>query len=125
MEFIENEFSPESESLKNLKEKIVKAGLAFHPYLAMQAINQEVETQLRDLIVGHFKGMPVPSLGECNMEIKAYADAEEERYQAFQKSQRLDPNAVLAGNLTTINSSGSVETAANKPKIVDKTKKKK
>lgn len=127
MEFIENEFEPKNGTLKDLKDKITKKGLSFHPYLAMQAINQEVESQLRETIVSHFKGMSVSSLGECNMEIKEYAEAEEARYQAFQRAKELDPNAVLkdGGSVTHINSSDNVAMAANRPKIVDKTKKKK
>jgi hypothetical protein len=121
MEFQENEFCPKNETLKDLKEKIIKKGLSFHPYLAMQAINQEVETQLRDLIVNHFKGMSVEQLGLCNQEIKEYADTEEERYQSFQKAMKLDPNSVLKGNVTSISS----EPTNNTTKIVDKTKKKK
>lgn len=97
MEFIENEFEPKNETLLDLKTKIIKAGLSFHPYLAMQAINQEVESQLRDIIVGHFKGMRVEQLGKCNQEIKEYAEAEEARYQEFQKSSLKDgPNAPTA-----------------------------
>jgi hypothetical protein len=121
MEFQENEFCPTNETLKDLKDKIIKKGLSFHPYLAMQAINQEVETQLRDLIVNHFKGMKVEMLGLCNQEIKEYADAEEARYQAFQRAQTLDPNSVLKGNVTSISS----ESVDKSTKIVDKTKKKK
>lgn len=93
--FVDKEFVPKNESLKNLKEKIVKAGLEFHPYLAMQAINNEVETQLRELITSHFKGMPVQSLGICNAEIKEYAEAEEKRWNDYQAALKLDPNAVL------------------------------
>lgn len=86
MEFVENEFKPKNETLKDLKDKITKKGLSFHPYLAMQAINQEVETQARDLVVNHFKGMSIEMLGKCNAEIKEYAEAEEARWQAFQKA---------------------------------------
>lgn len=96
MEFIENSFEPKNETLKDLKDKILKKGLSFHPYLAMQAINKEVETQLTDLVVGHFKGMRVEMLGECNQEIKEYAEAEEDRYKEWQKNKDKKPEDVLA-----------------------------
>lgn len=104
MEFIENEFKPKNETLKDLKDKIIKKGLSFHPYLAMQAINQEVETQARDLVASHFKGMSIEMLGKCNAEIKEYAEAEEARWQAFQSSQAKDKlvDAPVAPNTNTI-----------------------
>lgn len=117
MEFIENEFEPKNETLKDLKAKIIKAGLSFHPYLAMQAINKEVETQLTNLIVNHFKGMRVEQLGKCNQEIKEYAEAEEARYQAFQKAQ-----SESKFPLNTVSS--AKETKAEVTKIDTKKKKK-
>jgi hypothetical protein len=95
MEFIENPFEPKSEVLKDLKAKIEKKGLSFHPYLAMQAINKEVEAQATDLVVNHFKGMGIEALGKCNQEIKEYAEAEEARYQAWQSSKDKSPEQVL------------------------------
>lgn len=95
MEFIENEFDPKNELLKDLKNKIIKRGLSFHPYLAMQAINKEVEAQLTELITTHFKGMGIEALGLCNDEIKVYAEAEEARYQEWQKAKDKKPEEVL------------------------------
>ena len=96
MEFIENPFEPKNETLKDLKAKIEKAGLSFHPYLAMQAINKEVERQATELVTKHFHGMKIEMLGKCNSEIKEYADAEEARYQEWQKSKEAKPEDVLA-----------------------------
>lgn len=90
MEFIENEFKPTNETLKDLKKKILDAGLSFHPFLAMNAINKEVERQAVELVTNHFKGMRIEMLGKCNAEIKEFADAEEARYQAFMQSQAKD-----------------------------------
>lgn len=95
MEFIENEFEPKNEILKELKAKIIKRGLAFHPYLAMQAINKEVETQLTELISTHFKGLGIEALGLCNGEIKVYAEAEEARYQQWQMAKDKKPEEVI------------------------------
>lgn len=96
MEFIENPFEPKNETLKDLKAKIEKAGLSFHPYLAMSAINKEVERQATELVSNHFKGMKIEMLGKCNQEIKEYADAEEVRYQEFQKAKEKAPEEVLS-----------------------------
>lgn len=95
MEFVENAFEPKSETLKDLKAKIEKKGLSFHPYLAMQAINKEVEAQATELVVNHFKGMGIEALGKCNQEIKEYAEAEEVRWQAWQESKDKAPDEVL------------------------------
>ena len=88
MEFQEKEFEPKNEALKDLKDKIIKKGLSFHPYLAMSAINAEVERQARELVETHFKGMTIEALGMCNQEIKGYADAEEARWQEFQAAKK-------------------------------------
>ena len=96
MEFIENEFDPKNETLKDLKTKIEKAGLSFHPYLAMTAINKEVERQATDMVTNHFKGMSIDMLGKCNQEIKEYAEAEEKRYEEFQKVKDIKPEEVLS-----------------------------
>lgn len=95
MEFIENPFEPKNETLKDLKAKIEKAGLSFHPYLAMQSINKEVERQATELVTNHFKGMKIEMLGKCNQEIKEYAEAEEKRYNEFQKFQKNNPGEIL------------------------------
>lgn len=96
MEFIENPFEPKSEVLKELKKKIEDKGLSFHPYLAMQAINKEVERQATDLVTNHFKNMGIEQLGKCNQEIKEYADTEEARYQDWQAAKDKAPEEVLA-----------------------------
>lgn len=99
MEFIENPFEPKNETLKDLKKKIEDKALSFHPYLAMQAINKEVERQATELVTNHFKNMSIEQLGKCNQEIKEYAEAEEARYQEFQNAKELDPNAVLKSDV--------------------------
>jgi len=93
MEFIENPFEPKNEVLKDLKDKIEKKGLSFHPYLAMQAINKEVEVQATDLVVSHFKGMGIDALGKCNQEIKEFAEVEEARWQAYQEWKKENEGA--------------------------------
>lgn len=95
MEFIENPFDPKNETLKDLKTKIEKAGLSFHPYLAMTAINKEVERQATEMVTNHFKGMKIEMLGKCNQEIKEYAEAEEKRYNEFQKFQESTTGEIL------------------------------
>lgn len=95
MEFVENAFEPKHEVLKDLKKKIEDKGLSFHPYLAMSAINKEVERQATELVEKAFKGMSIDALGKCNAEIKAYAEAEEARWTAFQESKNKAPEDVL------------------------------
>lgn len=97
MEFIENAFEPKHEVLKDLKKKIEDKGLSFHPYLAMSAINKEVERQAVELVEKTFKGMSIEALGKCNAEIKAYAEAEEARWSAFQEAKDKKPEEVLEG----------------------------
>lgn len=95
VEFIENPFEPKNESLRDLKKKIEDKGLSFHPYLAMQAINKEVERQATELVEKAFRGMTIQALGKCNAEIKAYAEAEEERYQEWQKAADMTPDGII------------------------------
>lgn len=97
MEFIENAFEPKSELLKDLKKKIEDKGLSFHPYLAMSAINKEVERQAVELVEKTFKGMSIEALGKCNQEIKEYAEAEEARWSAFQEAKNKKPEEMLEG----------------------------
>jgi len=82
MEFIENEFVPSNPILVSLKDKIVKKGLGFHPYLVTSAINVEVERQLKTLIENTFKDMNIEQLGACSKEVTEYANAEEARILA-------------------------------------------
>ena len=84
MEFVETVFEPKHESLKDLKMKIEKEGLSFHPYIAMNAIQKEVENRAIELVAKHFKGMSIEGLGMCNAEIREYAEAEEAKWQAYQ-----------------------------------------
>lgn len=121
MEFIENEFTPKAQVLIDLKKRIQDKGLSFHPYLAIQAINLEVENQLRDIITSHFKGMKVEMLGVCSAEIKEYADSEEKRYEEFQRAK----SSPLVSSGPSVMSDVETITKKPEPKVVDKTKKKK
>lgn len=95
MEFIENEFDPKHETLKSLKKKLEDKGLSFHPYLAMTAIQAEVERQAKLEVEAAFKGMSIAQLGKCSAEIKEYAEAEETRWRAFQEAKDKKPEEVL------------------------------
>lgn len=95
MEFIENPFEPKSEVLKELKKKLDDKGLSFHPYLAMTAIQREVERQATAIVESTFKGMSIEWLGKCSAEIKEYAEAEEARWKAWQESKDKKPEEVL------------------------------
>jgi len=97
VEFIENPFLPKSQALRDLKVKIEEKGLSFHPYLAMSAINKEVERQAVELVEKTFKGMSIEALGKCNAEIKEYVEAEEARYQKWMEAgKEVTPTAVLS-----------------------------
>jgi len=125
MEFQEQEFGPKNDTLKDLKKKILDRGLSFHPYLAMQAINKEVETQLTDLVVGHFKGMGIEMLGICNQEIKEYAEAEEARYQEFQRLEKIMNTAPIISDTMQVSESLPGNPEHEPVKLVDKKKIKK
>lgn len=114
MSFIENEFSPKNEVLKELKKKIDEKGLSFHPYLAMSAINKEVERQATELVEKTFRGMGIDQLGRCNQEIKEWAEAEEARYQAWQQVTTKSLDDVLSNTPVTLEPSKPVVKAKKK-----------
>lgn len=125
MEFQDKEFEPSNNTLKDLKKKIIDKGLSFHPYLALQAIQSEVETQLKDIVVNHFKGMTIEMLGMCSAEIKEYAESEEARWQEFQKSKQAQeqllnssPNELLKDTMPVdeVQSSDNVKVMTKKNK---------
>jgi hypothetical protein len=80
--FIDAKFECDNGTLMDLMKKITDKKLAFHPYLALEAIKHEIETQLKDIIVNHFKGMTIEQLGICSSDINSFAKAEEERWTA-------------------------------------------
>lgn len=95
MEFIENDFKTDIKTLNDLSEKLKKEGLSFHPIMAINAIQKEVETRLADTLKEHFKGMRIETLGECNAAITAYVNEEEKRWQAFQALKKAEAEKEL------------------------------
>lgn len=95
MEFIENDFKTDIKTLNDLSEKLKKEGLSFHPIMAINAIQKEVETRLADTLRDHFKGMRIETLGECNAAITAYVNEEEKRWQEFQAFKKAEADKAL------------------------------
>jgi len=93
-EFKELDFEPTIDSLVYLNRKIKDAGLLFHPFMVMQAIDNEKQRQFSEIVLDHFKGMKVFKLEECKEEIVKYVEAEQKRYEDHMKPKTEVPELV-------------------------------
>lgn len=89
-DFKELDFEPTVDSLTFLNKKIKDAGLLFHPFMVMQAIDNEKQRQFAEIVMDHFKGMRVSKLEECKEDIAKYVEAEQKRYEEHMKPVALD-----------------------------------
>ena len=89
--FEETPFAPKHEILVGLCKNIDRRHLSFHPFLCLEAINKEVERQLKAEIEKAFRDVGSKKLAECAVEIKSYVDEEEKSYLEFQKKNLIGP----------------------------------
>jgi hypothetical protein len=87
LEFEETDFDPKVDSLLSLNKKIKDSGLLFHPFMVIQAIDNEKQRQFSEIVMDHFRGMRVSKLEECKEEIAKYLEEEQNRYNDFMKSK--------------------------------------